>query len=606
MSSFFTVPASQRKRKRADTAVPAFKKRKKTTGKTPTAGKSAKRQERDDSISGSESESDDGPREDGEAEYEGNSDSEREDETAAERRMRLAERYLENIREEVDETGFDAAEIDKDLIAERLKEDVAETKGRLYRRLASELSFESASHTLFRADTLATTSIATCPPYAYTVSKDMFLIKWEILVPPSSTKYGSKDAPQANGKKAKSAPPHRRRPRQVAFTKGNTHSAHDASYQGHVDQILAVAASQDGKYVVTGGRDRRVIAWRAADLTPLKVFTQHRDAVTSLAFRRGTNQLFSGSKDRTIKVWSLDELAYVETLFGHQDEVVDVAALAQERCVSVGARDRTARLWKVVEETQLVFRGGGEKKGKTGNSYVEGSIDRVAMVDEEMFVTGSDNGFVDLSFTRLFTLLNLLRSLSLWIIHKKKPVFITPSAHGLSPPLDPSEASAEKNPGPGAVVPPQPRSITALATIPYSDIILSGSWDGNIRVWRVSDDKKKIEAVGPIGLGTGSYTPVPTNGSGVLGGPVPGVMISNGDQLRPHGNGEGLELVRGVVTDISVFERGERGKDGICIVAATAKEPRLGRWMKVKGKNGAVALEVPRSVRSHGGENSVP
>ena len=47
-----------------------------------------------------------------------------EDETAAERRLKLAERYLDNIREEVDEAGFDAEEIDRDLIAERLKEDV--------------------------------------------------------------------------------------------------------------------------------------------------------------------------------------------------------------------------------------------------------------------------------------------------------------------------------------------------------------------------------------------------------------------------------------------------------------------------------------------------
>lgn len=52
------------------------------------------------------------------------SESDHEDETGAERRLRLAERYLENIQGEVDEAGFDAAEIDRDLIAERLKEDV--------------------------------------------------------------------------------------------------------------------------------------------------------------------------------------------------------------------------------------------------------------------------------------------------------------------------------------------------------------------------------------------------------------------------------------------------------------------------------------------------
>ena len=113
--------------------------------------------------------------------------------------------------------------------------------------------------------------------------------------------------------------------------------------------------------------------------------------------------MYSASKDRTIKTWSLDELAYVETLFGHQDEVVDVAALAKEQCLSVGARDRSARMWKVVEETQLVFRGGGigssDRKRHQAHTigggdedlskiYLEGSIDRVALIDEETFVTG--------------------------------------------------------------------------------------------------------------------------------------------------------------------------------------------------------------------------
>lgn len=402
----------------------------------------------------------------------------------------------------------------------------------------------------------------------------MTLIKWELATPPSSRDTTTKKSSFT-----------RRRPKQVAYAKGNKNKARDTTYQGHVDQILTVAASADGKFVATGGRDRRLIIWNAADLMPLRVFTQHRDSVTGLAFRRGTNQLYSSAKDRTIKTWSLDELAYVETLFGHQDEVVDVAALAQERCISVGARDRTARLWKVVEETQLVFRGGGgEKKSKFPNSiqaYAEGSIDRVAMIDEETFVTGSDNG-----------------SISLWTLHKKKPVFTFPLAHGLDPPLRPDEASAEQHPDPVVPSPPQPRWITALATIPYSDVILSGSWDGQVRAWKVSDDKRRIEALGPVGA---SRTP-PSQINGVVNH-----TNGNEDPIRTtlpdtaQKESEQQPLIGGVINGLSVFERGDRGKDGICIVAAVGTEHRLGRWKKVKGKNGAVVFEVARSLPTANG-----
>ena len=63
--------------------------------------------------------------------------------------------------------------------------------------------------------------------------------------------------------------------------------------------------------------------------------------------------------------------------------------------------------------------------------------------------------------------------------------------------------------------------------------------------------------------------------------------------------------VRGVVNSLAVFERRKEtisefgGKKegecrGICIVAGTGKQMRLGRWMKVHGgKNGAVVFEVP-------------
>ena len=346
-------------------------------------------------------------------------------------------------------------------------------------------------------------------------------------------------------------------------SRGDRRKIKDPNYQHHTAPILCVAASDTGKYVATGGADKRLIIWSAENLKPLRVFTQHRDTVTSLAYRRGTNQLYSSSADRTVKIW--DELAYVETLFGHQDEVVDVASLALERCVSVGARDRTARLWKVVEETQLVFRGGGSSdkrrpRNKDGEiaepkSYGEGSIDRVALVDEETFVTGSDNG-----------------SISLWTLHKKKPIFRIPLAHGLDPPMKPEEASADAEPD--ARVPEgQPRWITALATVPYSDVVLSGSWDGQVRVWRVSQDRKKLESMGVVGRAHGDVGDEKMAGVEVRGS-------------------QGKKTVWGIVNDLSVFERGDRGKDGLCVVAALGTEHRLGRWKRAYGSNRPIVFEV--------------
>jgi len=561
MSSFFTAPASQRKRKRDDNnAAPSTKRRNTSTKGTPNPAKSKPtRARRDESISSSESESEARRTRASDEEVSSEYESEGEKETGAERRLRLAESYLRNIRGEAeDEVGFGAADVDADTIAARLQEDVAETKGRLHRRIASTLDFLKATKTQFPYSSLTTTNVATCAPYAYTVSKDIQLIKWKLPTPPPS---------QSTLSETPKKPPRniRRRPEKLIGTRGNRSIRGDTSYQHHTAPILCVAASSTGKFVATGGADKRLIIWSAESLKPLRVFTQHRDAVTSLAFRKATNQLYSASKDRTIKTWSLDELAYVETLFGHQDEVVDVAALGMERCVSVGARDRTARVWRIIEETQLVFRGGGssEKKrpqkddtGSVARFYNEGSIDRVALIDEDTFVTGSDNG-----------------SLSLWSLQKKKPVFTIPLAHGLDPAMDPEEYSANLHPS-SKVPERQPRWITALATVPLSDLIVSGSWDGDIRVWRVSENKRELEAVGIVGR-------------------YELTKRLEGDRKENPIEAE-QPLTNGCINDLSIFERGDRGCDGLCIVAAVGSEPRLGRWKIVKGKNGAAVFEVPK------------
>jgi ribosomal RNA-processing protein 9 len=124
MSSFFTLPAFQRKRKREDrSGAPATKKRGVDADGDVRNKGGRKNREREESISGSDLDEDAESVAPPMSDEESGSESD-EGETAADRRLKLAERYLDNVRDEVDDYGFDAAEIDRDLIAERLKEDV--------------------------------------------------------------------------------------------------------------------------------------------------------------------------------------------------------------------------------------------------------------------------------------------------------------------------------------------------------------------------------------------------------------------------------------------------------------------------------------------------
>lgn len=590
MSSFFTLPASQRKRKRAEDrpGKPAKRRGVQNEGneRVNVNGKSARprKEERDDSISGSESEE--------ELEAESAEESEgtsEEEENAADRRIRLAQRYLDNLRENIDETGFDAEDVDRDILAQRLKEDVDQAKGRQYRLIATTLGYASAHQTTFRTHTQATTAVATCPPYAYTVSKDLTLIKWK-LVSPGESSFGP-DLPAADGGTRKPRPM-QRRPQQLAYVRGVKTNIAAEKQHGHIDIILSLAASPDGKYVATGGADKRLIIWSAEDLRPLKTFSSHRDAVTGLSFAPATSQpgvgsqLFSASMDRCLKTYSLnseDSLAYVETLFGHQDHVSAVAAMGVDQCVSVGARDRTARLWKVVDETQLVFRADSSKH----DTYTAGSVDCVAALPPAHFVTGSDSG-----------------AISLWSAHRKKPLSTIQLAHGADEPEPLDQVSSETDPKVLAELKladrrrPTARCITALATVPGTDIVLSGSWDGWVRVWKLSDDKRSLSPQGVIGKAESPNEDLPL---------MNGHRNGSGDHSVPSTQDRGP--IKGVINSLAAFERRKEidtefgGKKegeslGLCVVAGTGKELRLGRWKKFpEARNGAVVLEVPVLAR---------
>lgn len=648
MSSFFTLPTSQRRRKRPRTNETSSNKR---TSSKPASKKQKPAKDDDDDSIASDSASDAGSAAHSDNASDTTSDSDA-GVTAASRRLKLAEQYLSNIRSEVrttgdadeeDPTAFDAADVDRELIAVRLKEDVEEEKGKLHRYIALKLDLGEARNCFFRADTLATTGAACCGNAVYTCSKDMRVCKWE-LPEPGYTKAGREMQAQRqekiNGSGNKTPKPERRKPKLLLYTAGDRKKKNDTSYQHHTAPILCIAASSSGKFVATGGADRKLIIWDAETLSPLKVFSQHRDSVTSLAFRGKTNQLFSASKDRTVKIWSLDTLAYVETLFGHQDEVVDVAAVGgtQERCVSVGARDRTARFWKVVEESQLVFRGGGtpgsaarrkdgasqakerelkpvltneinghdhsSEKPLESPTFNEGSLDRILQIDTQLFVTGSDSG-----------------ALSLYSLHKKKPLHVYPAAHGWDPAPAAGESSADvdvessnpnidgdaevmtngdahltngttshlqqqqiehiNNPHANAFnAQPTPRWITALKGIPYSDLFVSGSWDGYVRVWRVTGGSDKAA---PDGEGGNSQRRIES--VGVLGDVKASESRDGDDDDEQMDEDEDKEPspIKAVINDLSIFARGTRGDEGVCVVAALGTETRLGRWKKLKG-----------------------
>ncbi|XP_074861334.1 U3 small nucleolar RNA-interacting protein 2 isoform X2 [Carettochelys insculpta] len=220
------------------------------------------------------------------------------EETAQEKKLRLAKVYLEQLRQQEEEKAEEEA-FEKDLVASRLKEDVLEQKGKLQRPVAKELQPpDTAAIRVLRGHQLPITCLVISPDdkSIFSAAKDCSIIKWDV----------------ESGKKLHVIP---------GGKKGT-----EAQHVGHTTPVLCMAVSSDGKYL-------------------------------GLSFQKGTHQLYSASHDRSVKVWNVAENAYVETLFGHQDAITGLDSLSRECCVTAGGRDGTVRVWKIPEESQLVFYG---------------------------------------------------------------------------------------------------------------------------------------------------------------------------------------------------------------------------------------------------------
>ncbi|CAD5208996.1 unnamed protein product [Bursaphelenchus okinawaensis] len=218
----------------------------------------------------------------------------------------------------------------------------------------------------------------------------------------------------------------------------------------HKGQILCVAISGDDKYIVSGGDDSIIRIYLLSNLKHVKNLKGHSGPITSLVFKSGTNDLYTASWDKSIRSWNLDQMGFVEVLYGHSDPITQIDMLNKPKLVSAGGSARTIHLFKIEHSSQLVFNGMTDSV----------SIDCVSMINEDHYVSGQMNG-----------------SIYVWSVFKKKPVCMVREAHGVD------EKTGET------------RWITAVTARPYSDLVVSGSSNGQLKFWKVAEDYKSLTLV---------------------------------------------------------------------------------------------------------------
>ncbi|XP_042865784.1 U3 small nucleolar RNA-interacting protein 2-like isoform X2 [Penaeus japonicus] len=295
-------------------------------------------------------------------------------ETPQEKKVRLARQYIKEL-EEQKASAQEARDVDYDAIGHRLREDVLEASGKLYKPVAETIA-EADTENILTLKSKQQKLPVTCmvvtsdDQHIFCGSKDCSLVKYTI-----------------DGKRVATIPGGRKGTEKV--------------HVGHTTHVYSLAVSSDGMYLASGDQGGYIHIWNAKTMEHLKSFKKHRAAISGLVFRRGSHTLYSCSHDRMVIVWNIDAMAFVEHLGGHQDAITGIDALYRESCITSGGRDQSVIVYVIVEDKQLRFAGHQD------------SIDGVKLLNEKTFFTYSQDG-----------------TISMWITSKKRPQSVHKAAHG--------------------------------------------------------------------------------------------------------------------------------------------------------------------------------
>jgi len=122
---------------------------------------------------------------------------------------------------------------------------------------------------------------------------------------------------------------------------------------GHTDLVWSVAISPDGRYALSGSRDKTLKLWNVSSGAEIRTFQGHTASVRSVAFSHDGSYALSGSDDNTLKLWEVSNGVEIRTFQGHTAYVRSVAFSHDDRYALSGSDDGTLKLWEVSSGAEI-------------------------------------------------------------------------------------------------------------------------------------------------------------------------------------------------------------------------------------------------------------
>lgn len=214
----------------------------------------------------------------------------------------------------------------------------------------------------------------------------------------------------------------------------------------HFKGVMDICCDKYNSYFISVGCDNLINMWDSRDKKKCnKSYIGHKHIITGIencvnSAGESTDDYtyYTSSYDKTIKQWDIRFFdRCINTYYGHTSSILNMDSANNLSDIVTGSSDYTMRVWNVKLDSHLIF-----------NLNYE-TIDSCCALNNSIFVAGTFSG-------------------SIYVFSKsyKNPLVIKQNVHSKKP-------------------------VTALISIPLTNVFISGSYDGFIHFWKYKSVNKK-------------------------------------------------------------------------------------------------------------------